>query len=101
MHGSVWEAQHGADTHGDDHTHGNTEETGESEIQSDMDHVHLAQHDNSVGEHDQVATSHEESIKEDGFTTDLTKTLGCIGQDCCGGCGTVESNLYELLFPGQ
>ena len=79
MHGSVREAEKGADAHGDDHTHSNTEKTHDSEVESDMDKVEVTQHNNGVEEHDQVSTSHEECIKEDCFSTHFTKTLGSAG----------------------
>ena len=101
VHGSVGEAQDGADPHTDDHAHGNTEEAGDGEIKSDMDEVGVAEHEDCVDEHDEVSASHEESIEENGLSTDLTETLGGVGKDGGGLGGTVESQLYELLLPGE
>ena len=79
MHGSVWESKQRTETHGYYHAHPDAEETGDSEVESDMDQVEVAEHDDGVEEHDQVSASHEECIKEDCFSTHFTKALGSAG----------------------
>ena len=101
VHGGVREAEDGAEAHTDDHSHGDTEEARDGEIESHVDEVVVAEHEDRVDKHDEVTSSHEEGIKENRLPTDLTETLGGVWENRRGLRRTVESNLEELLLPGQ
>ena len=66
-----------------------------------MDHVHLAQHDDGVGEHDQVPAGHEECIKKDGISAHFSETFSSIWKNCCARCGAVQPNFDEFLLPSK
>ena len=76
VHGRVGEAQEGAESHADDHSHSDTEKAGDGEVESDVDEVGVTEHDDRVDKHNQVTAGHEECVEEYGLATDLAKALG-------------------------
>ena len=101
VHGRVGEAEEGAEAHGDDHSHRDTEEPGQGEVEPHVDEVHPAEHHDCVEEHDDVAPGHVERVKEDRLPAHVSEALGGIGQHGGGRGGAVEADLYELLLPAK
>ena len=58
-----------------------------------------SQHEDGVGEHDQVAASHQEGVKEDRLGADVRKALAGVGDGAHCGRRAVQGHFHELILP--
>ena len=102
MHGSKGEPKDGDDTERDPNTHKDTEEASDGEIESDVNGIEFAQHDNGVEEHDDVAViavDHLPENVENCFRVCFTKTFFSVGDSNEVIRTEIEDSLDELIFP--
>ena len=101
MHECVGIAQGQGQTQANDETHPNADDANNGEVEPHFQRVKPAQHEDGVDEHDEVATSHEEAIKQDGIRTNIAKTPATIHIDLNSREGGIESDLDKLRLPCQ
>jgi hypothetical protein len=101
MHWCIGKAQGQGQTQADDKSHPDADDANNGEIQPYFQRVQPAQHENSVDEHDEVATSHKEAIKQNGIGTDIAKAAAPVHMDLNTWEAGVQADLDELCLPGQ
>ena len=89
VHGGVGEAEDGGEPHRGWDSHSNAGQAGQREVNPHLQPVQLSQHEDGVGEHDQVAAGHQEGVKEDCLRADVGKALASVGDDAAVHGGAV------------
>ena len=99
MHGGVWEAKDGCKANRGGDSHPNAGQACQGEVDPHLQPVQLAKHQDGVGEHDQVATDHQERVKEDCLCADVREALAGVGDDAGSLGGAVQGHLHKLVLP--
>ena len=68
---------------------------------SNLESVQSAQHEDGVGEHDEVAASHQECVEEDCLRADVREALAGVRDDAGRRGGGVQGDLHKLVLPGE
>ena len=104
MHRSEGEAYYGDDTERDSNSHEDTEKTGNSEIEPNVQGVEPPQHDDGVEEHDDVAVvavEHLPKYVENCFVISVTETILGVWHSDEVIRTEIKNQLNELLFPSK